>query len=284
MGSSAKAAMVSRCLGAKRCQHMISAALCLGFVMSTAACGTDGGNRNLDGPPLGEPVLPDLVPEPPIDLQTKHEASGAWSMRFSSTLVNVGEGDFILHGDRIGGEWVVDQQLAFSEGGSELRRTAAAIVWGGDGHDHWHVKRVATYRIEPVDETGTPVPGAAGRTDTKVGFCFFDSHKKLNGGPKKPQYKREDCGTKQTDTEFLMGLSPSWGDVYDITLPGQSVDITDLPDGRYRIWAEADPQQWFTEVTRTNNVTWADIELSTRPADGLRVAVIVGTGPTPAES
>ncbi|HSB85234.1 MAG TPA: lysyl oxidase family protein [Ilumatobacteraceae bacterium] len=256
-------------------------AVAAAFALTTVTCGNDEESRHLEGPPKGVPVLPDLVPEPPIDLQTKHEVSGAWSMRFSSTLVNVGEADFILHGDRVGDHWVVEQQVAFSESGSELRPTDADIVWGGDGHDHWHVKRVATYRIEAVDDAGTPMSGGGGRSDTKVGFCFFDSHKKLDGGPKKAQYKREGCG-KETDTQFLMGLSPSWGDVYDITLPGQSVDITDLPDGRYRIWAEADPQGWFTEVTRDNNVTWADVKLSTRPADGLRVAVIVGTGPTPA--
>lgn len=261
----------ARLLGA----FAISAALAL----TSAACGDDD-DRNLDGPPEGVAVLPDLVPEPPVDLQTKREPSGAWSMRFSSTIVNVGDADFILQGERAGDQWVVQQQVAFSESGSELAPTAAEMVWGGDGHDHWHVKRVATYWIEAVNEDGTPAAGGEGRSDAKVGFCFFDSHKKLDGGPKKAQYHRDGCA-EETATTFLMGLSPNWGDVYDITLPGQSVDITDLPDGRYRIWAEVDPQEWFTELTRDNNVTWADLELSTRAADGLRVAVIVGTGPAP---
>jgi hypothetical protein len=77
-----------------------------------------------------------------------------------------------------------------------------------------------------------------------------------------------------------MGLSPGWGDVYDFTLPGQSVDISELPDGRYRLWAEADPQGWFREVTRENNVTWVDLELSTG-ADGVRTAMVVSTGAQP---
>jgi hypothetical protein len=260
---------------------LVGVAISATLALTMAACGSDETSR-LDGPPKGVPVLPDLVAEPPVDLQTKHETSGAWSMRFSSTLVNVGDADFILHGDRVGNQWVVEQQVALSESGSELRPTDAEVVWGGDGHNHWHIKRVATYRIEAVNEDGTPVVGGEGRSDTKVGFCFFDSHKKLDGGPKKAQYKREGCGNKETDTDFFMGLSPSWGDVYDITLPGQSVDITDLPDGRYRIWVEADPQGWFAEVTRDNNVTWVDVKLTTRASDGLRIAVIVGTGPVPA--
>src|SRR5215204_4378683 len=223
----------------------LAASLVLATTMM--ACGSDDENR-LDGPAKGVPVLPDLVPEPPIDLQTKQEPSGAWSMRFSSTLVNVGAADFILHGDRSGGDWMVEQQIVLSESGSELRPTDAKAVWGGDGHSHWHIERVATYRIEAVNEDGTPVTAGEGRSDTKIGFCFFDSHKKLEGDPKKEQYKREGCGDAETDTTFFMGLSPNWGDVYDITLPGQSVDISDLPDGLYRIWAEADPQAWFEEV------------------------------------
>jgi hypothetical protein len=62
-------------------------------------------------------------------------------------------------------------------------------------------------------------------------------------------------------------------------LPGQSIDITDLRDGTYRLRAEADQRHRFREVTRRNNRTWAEFELSTR--DGLRYAVITKVGPRP---
>lgn len=281
MAPGAKAGDTSHGNGRRGAARLLgSVAVVVALATGTAACGSDDDNGDLDGPPEGVPVLPDLVPEPPVDLQTKREPSGAWSMRFSSTIVNVGEADFILQGERTDGQWVVQQQVPLSESGSELRPTDPEMVWGGDGHDHWHVKRVATYRIEAVNEDGTPRAGGEGRSDTKVGFCFFDSHKKLDEARDEAEYHRDGCAA-ETATTFLMGLSPGWGDVYDITLPGQSVDITDLPDGRYRIWAEVDPQGWFSELTRDNNVTWADLDLSTRSTDGLRVAVIVGTGPAP---
>ena len=252
----------------------------LAATLALVAIGCGGDEQSLSGPPVGEPILPDLVPEAPDTLHTRRDAQGNWTMRFSSTIVNVGDGDFILHGDRTGDQWAVEQQIAYTDSGSELVPTAATMVFGGDGHDHWHVERVATYRLEAVDVSGVPLAGAEGRADTKVGFCFYDSHKKLDGGPGKAQFSRHSCG-EQSDTQFSVGLSPSWGDVYDFTLPGQSVNITDLSDGRYRLWAEADPQAWFREVTRDNNLTWIDFELTTQAADGTRRAAVVATGPRP---
>jgi hypothetical protein len=68
-----------------------------------------------------------------------------------------------------------------------------------------------------------------------------------------------------------MGLSVAWRDVYSASLPNQYIDITELPAGRYRLWAEADPvgtdrsTGWFVESDETNNVTWVDFELELDP-------------------
>jgi hypothetical protein len=61
---------------------------------------------------------------------------------------------------------------------------------------------------------------------------------------------------------------------------GYTVEETDLPDGTYRLWAEADERGWFREVTRDNNRTWADFKLSTTP-NGLRYALVTKVGPRP---
>jgi hypothetical protein len=59
-----------------------------------------------------------------------------------------------------------------------------------------------------------------------------------------------------------------WGDIYHRRLPGQSIDITDLPDGTYRLWATADQAGFFRESNDANNSTWADLWID---ADGVTV-------------
>jgi hypothetical protein len=258
------------------------AALTIG-VVALAACGDDDAAEGPawdTGPPVGEAVLPDLVPAAPTTLNVLSEPGGSTIIRFTSLLVNVGDGDFVLRGVRTGGDtWEVDQEVPYSDSGAEVVPTDAEMVWGGDGHFHWHVSRVASYRLVPLDESGAPIEGVEGWVDQKVGFCFFDTDHVVDRGPEEPQYKPAGCGTEEDDS-FFMGLSPGWGDTYIFSLPGQSIDVTDLPDGKYRLWAEVDERAWFRESNRDNNRTWADIDLSTLP-DGLRTALVVAVGPEP---
>ena len=59
-----------------------------------------------------------------------------------------------------------------------------------------------------------------------------------------------------------MGLSAGWGDRYGSKLPDQYIDITGLPDGRYRLRATADASNWFKESDEKNNKTWVDLDVS----------------------
>lgn len=236
--------------------------------------------------PVGERLLPDLVPAPPEVLHLRFDdpddyENSNWEMAFTSTLVNVGTGDFVLRGTRTGDDWAIDQEILYSISGGEIVPTQAAAEWGGDGHHHWHVVRVANYWLEPypLAEEGHQVAAAAGLIDTKVGFCFFDSDHELERGPAERVFEVEGCG-HEDDNRWDMGLSPGWSDVYKWTLPGQSIDITGLADGRYRLWAEADHDGVFVEEARDNNLTWVDIELETRP-DRIRTATVVEVGPEP---
>jgi len=225
-------------------------------------------------------MLPDLVPDAPVEVRTRPEPDGRTLMLFTSTLVNVGAGDFILNGVRDGGDWRVEQEIVYSESGVEQLPIDARMEWGGDGHDHYHVGRVAVYWLEALDESGEPVDDFDRRFDNKVGFCFFDSHHTLGFGPEKHVYESHGCGHEDAGT-FRMGLSRGWADVYAFFIPGQEIDITGLPDGMYRLWAEADAEGWFREATRDNNATWVDIDLST--LDGSRLATVVAAGPRPGD-
>jgi hypothetical protein len=201
-----------------------------------------------------------------------------WLLRFSSILANVGKGDFVLRATREkGGVWHVEQDIQYSKGGAKATPVPARVVWGGDGHHHWHIRRIAAVRLVPFGANGKVAFTKKARIDAKIGFCFYD-YNQLLGGPAKRVYSRFLCGHTRHDTRIGMGLSVGWVDEYPWFLVGQSIDVTTAPDGKYRLYATVDDQHWFREVTRADNMSWADIELSTK-ANGARAARVVNPGP-----
>ena len=84
--------------------------------------------------------------------------------RFSSVLVNIGEGDFGLRAtrDTQNGDWHVEQLIPHVRQAPRWWATPAQFVWGGDGHEHWHVKRVAINRLHRLDESGNVMSGRLG--------------------------------------------------------------------------------------------------------------------------
>src|SRR6187431_2027473 len=86
--------------------------LALAGVLAGVLVLTGGGSSPIrkPDPPVGAPLLPDIVPLPPGSVRLK-ERKDRWQLRFSSTMVNVGKGDFVLRATRAGegAPWTVEQ-------------------------------------------------------------------------------------------------------------------------------------------------------------------------------
>lgn len=230
-------------------------------------------------PPLNAPVnpiYPDLGMAPLTNLLVGHEADGSDFLRFSATIVNVGSGELLVAAHRshpVADDWRVVQRVVDGVGGYSERRTDATMAYAGDAHDHWHVAGAEAHQLETVD-------GEVVASLVKIGFCFFDN---VPYDPALPEAAAEvshtsaECGTR-FDRDVAMGLSVGWGDEYQWYLLGQTVDITTVPDGRYRLRAIADPANWFAEVDETNNDTWTLVDLSSR--HGRRIVEVVEQGPS----
>jgi hypothetical protein len=259
---------------------VVTAGLLAAFLaLLSSACGGSGASISVKppDPPVGKPVLPDIAPAPPLNLELSKE-KGRRLLRFSTLLENVGDGDFVLRASRVVGDWQVFQDVQYSTSGAKPYLTPAQLVWGGDGHNHWHVRRVAINRLLPMKD-GKPVAGAKGWPAAKIGFCYYDGLRQADDAAQDPVYSRFSCGSSTSDTAIGMGLSWGWSDLYPFMLPGQSVDVTDVPDGRYRLLVEVDDQKWFHEASRRNNVTWTDLTLATTP-NGARLIRDVKQGPS----
>ena len=119
-------------------------------------------------------------------------------------------------------------------------------------HRHWHFRNYARYELARASD-GTVVASHG-----KVGFCLLDSQHVYPGMPGSPASAvYASCASGRSQ-----GISPGWSDAYDWSLPGQFVDITSVPDGRYCFRSTADPADRIVEADEGDNA--AAIGLSLR--------------------
>ncbi len=218
---------------------------------------------------MADDLLPDLGMAELEDFQIQ-VTSGRHLLRFSTIIVNVGEGPLEVHGYRPNTSTALMstvQRIYNRTGGYRDVPTPAVMYFAGDGHNHWHLRDLETYQLKRLGNSNVIGTGA------KHGFCFFDSvdyDLDLPGAPPSIQYRREGCGHAAT-LQVEEGISVGWGDIYRSNLPDQYIDITGLPDGSYRLRAIADANHWFKEINQNNNSTWIDLKFS---GSGTKVEVV----------
>jgi hypothetical protein len=237
---------------------------------------TRGSGIDTPVPEARDPLLPDLVslPLPKRDFYAgTNPEDGTVLLRFTSSIANTGDGPLIVDGERADGNretWRVVQWFDEPEGERSGVVTGANLVYGGHGHQHWHLQFGASYRL--LGDQGRVLA-----SQTKAGFCFFDQEHhapKLDGSPEEGVFVAQGCGKDTRATKVEMGMSVGWEDPYYWQLEDQSVEITDVPDGKYRLEATADPDNWLTEADEDNNMTWVSLELGTN-SEGLRTVEVL---------
>ena len=204
-------------------------------------------------------LLPDLGMAHVKDLQIEKTSDGRKLLRFDSIVVNVGEGPFEVHGQRAAGtsvDMTTQQRVFDSTGVHRDIPTDAIMYFGGDGHNHWHVRDLEDFELTRVDN------GKLVGTGAKHGFCFFDNYRYGSSDPAFYTRSSGSCGGGPSATQTMMGLSVGWGDIYRRTLPDQYIDVTGLTSGRYRLRTTADADNWFLESNNSNNFAWVNIKIS----------------------
>jgi Lysyl oxidase len=239
--------------------------------------------------------LPDLSMARTVKVQIKNctdtsgdcAYDGQRQLRFGTRIVNVGAGAFEVKGsnrDSTGVMRTATQRIYDDAGGSRSVATkvgndgsTAQMYYAGDGHNHWHLKNLEHYTLTS-SSTRT-------RAGAKEGFCFLDIVKWFKpdssgnpitaGVPSRPVYTG--CATNRPSaTSVTVGLSKGWGDIYGTNTIDQYIDITNVPDGSYRLTTTADKPDWFYESNETNNTTWANLSIK-----GTQVSVTSYGGSNP---
>jgi hypothetical protein len=222
------------------------------------------------GPP---PKLPDLVVAPPRQILIGTEFNGRKWLHFTTSLANVGSGPMEIDAARSAGKpWGLWQRIFRTNGTSyrmQLPPHVRLVYQGSPGHGHWHIHGAARYELWRL--------GKIAKIRTKRGFCLYDSSEyppRLPGTPKRAAYPREGCGIRSS-LRLRTGVSVGWKDDYFWRITGQQMDVTNLPNGRYRLINRVDPRNWFRETNEKNNTTWVDLVI------GDRTVKVVGRSPRP---
>jgi Lysyl oxidase/S-layer homology domain len=206
----------------------------------------------------GTEAIPDLAVAPLSDFQIQN-VGGQRLLRFTSSMVNVGPGQFEVRGHRLNASQPMEiEQWIYTDPSrstvSSILATPAGAHFAGDGHSHWHVQEMMRYDLWNGTVTA---PGA------KVGFCFLDLepyNTSLPGASGSPFYLG--CGSSPNATGFIMGISIGWADTYHAGLPFQWVDITGLPSGTYTLRVRVDPNGYFVETNESNQCAYTTVFIS----------------------
>jgi hypothetical protein len=210
-----------------------------------AASPTSGGDDNL--------LLPDLTTTTPLQLYVEALAGGR-ELRFSTALINGGEGPLRVIGS-FGpgtGEATAVQEIERREGGRQERFVGSLLY--DPTHGHWHLNNFAVFELWAYEPDGSLRTLLA--SSSKITFCLMDqvpADPPANTLAPFPEFI--DCDWKQ------QGISEGWSETYDASLPGQKLDITSIPDGRYALRTSIDPDNLLMEANESNNWNVSFVEL-----------------------
>jgi hypothetical protein len=202
--------------------------------------------------------LPDLtVRARDLEAHFLSREQGRLLLRFPTTIVNVGEGPLEVLGRRQEPEAprMAAVQVVYDAQKQVVTEVPIGEFEYHEEHGHWHLMSVAEYRLLDAD-------GKVLATSGKVSFCLFDSvleRPDLKDAPRSRGY--EYCSGDRTFQSLKSGISVGWADVYDSHLEGQSLDVTEIPTGEYRLEVEVDPDRVLHEKSRGNNVVSVPIQL-----------------------
>ncbi len=219
--------------------------------------------------PTGRPTVPsgpkpDLRALPAFWVDVLSGPSGD-QVAFAASVWVAGNSPLVVDGFRRSGTDVMDAYQYFydTRGNQVGYAPVGTFEWDtGDGHNHWHLNDFAQYRL--LDESKTLAVRSG-----KAGFCLANTDPvdytlpHANWRPENTDL-HTDCGNASS-TAVRQVLDIGNGDTYLQYLPGQSFDITGLPNGTYYIEIAANPNRNLHEQDMSNNVSHRRIVIGGSP-------------------
>jgi len=197
--------------------------------------------------------LPDLREAVPQQVGVQN-SQHTTTLRLSTAIGNTGLGQWQMHANTPA--TITDPQLALQQllkaDGTLWNEYEVSTFQYHPAHKHFHIAKVTSYELynasgptDTFDSTKTKTSAYA----EKVTSCLIDWVKISDNSPNN-QRAYSNC-----DGEF-QGVSPGWLDQYRQSIPGQELDVTNIPTGYYFIVITANPVHNFIETDFNNNQAW----------------------------
>ncbi len=221
-----------------------------------------GASPSLMNPP--DAALPDLIALPAFGISVGREGNKD-RISFGANVWNAGPAPLLVEGFKRDGEDVMDAYQYFLDGEEVLGRARAGFMefHAGRGHHHWHFLQFARYSLwnESLEQEVVA---------KKQAFCLAATDAidlTLPGAEWQPGSTGlgTSCGGPNA-VWIRETLQAGWGDTY-YQVGGQSLDVTNVPNGTYYIAVEANPAGLLRERDTTNNVELRKIRLGGTPGD-----------------
>lgn len=201
--------------------------------------------------------LPDLRSLPAYAIQLGRKGF----VSFAATVWNAGPSPLVVDGIRHQGEDVMDAyQYFYDASGNEVGHAPAGTMeWDArQGHQHWHFQDFAQYQLLDVNKNLVV-------RSRKEAFCL------ANTDAVDYTVDRANWNPYNTDLHTACGdhsalgvrevLDTGSGDTYFQSLPGQSFNIKNLPNGVYYIAIKANLNGVLQEANTANNNSFRKIIL-----------------------
>lgn len=200
-------------------------------------------------------LLPDLAIQEPQQLFIRRQANGR-ALRFDTSTMNIGEGPFEVlgHHDKERNQTFASQYVKLSDGTGRYKEVGAFVFH--PTHNHWHVENYVKYELLTVNENNEP--GEKKAESEKISSCFWDRRVFNLDLPSAAKVRNYPYSCTQTS----QGISVGWADIYEATFDGQEIIIDAVPDGRYFLRYQVNPDNIFEEKDTANNTGVTLIEIS----------------------
>ena len=204
-------------------------------------------------------VLPDLVALPAWSINANNGKKGE-RLSFSAAVWDAGAQSMVVEGYRRPNEELMDAYQYFYKDDKPVARAPVGSLEYDDrtGHQHWHFLQFARYSL--LDETKQEVV-----VSKKEAFCLAPTDAidlTIPGSVWTPYSIGLATACGGSTALWVREVLPlGWGDTYYQSLPGQSFDITDLPNGTYYIEVTANPTGVLYEQSSDNNSELREITI-----------------------